>query len=391
MGNEKFRKVLQSERLILRPFEMSDAVDIYRAWGTDEDVARYVTWSTHTCIEDSYAFVSHVLDNFERKEYMVWLVVLKETAKPIGAICLFKSKEPHTYGKWGIGYNYAKMYWHKGFGSEALDTVLRFVFMETDIPLLFAEHSTKNPNSGRVMKHCGMRLKRKTEDAMPAQFGECALYEIEKLEWLYREVQRTMPEILLDSGIRIRGMQEKNFYAYAEMFQDKEVIRYMKETVKTEEKEIKQKLSTMLMDNIKGGYGLFEMYRIETDSESEEFLGTISYRVHKDEETVAHISYCMPRKHWNKGYMTSAVKAVIDYVFTQAPQVYYIESSHAHPNKASGRVMEKAGMRCKGIQRNNPVKCVGGSFDRVRYCINRVEWDKKQKKGVATGERNAIG
>ena len=47
------RKTLETERLILRPFRMEDAFEMYSGWASDPAVTEYMTWCPHTCIEDT--------------------------------------------------------------------------------------------------------------------------------------------------------------------------------------------------------------------------------------------------------------------------------------------------------------------------------------------------
>lgn len=52
--------------------------------------------------------------------------------------------------------------------------------------------------------------------------------------------------------------------------------------------------------------------------------------------------YCIGRAWWNRGYTTEALRAVVEFWFTQA-DAPWLACCHALANTASGRVMEKAG------------------------------------------------
>ena len=43
--------VLETERLILRPFCREDAADVLYCWESDPDVAKYMFWTSHNDIE----------------------------------------------------------------------------------------------------------------------------------------------------------------------------------------------------------------------------------------------------------------------------------------------------------------------------------------------------
>lgn len=62
------------------------------------------------------------------------------------------------------------------------------------------------------------------------------------------------------------------------------------------------------------------------------------------------IGYVLARPYWGKGYMTEALRGVIDWAFTQ-PDVYRVQAFCDVDNVASARVMEKAGMSREGLLR----------------------------------------
>lgn len=43
--------ILETDRLLLRPFEKSDTKEVFEGWESDADVAKYMFWSSHNDIE----------------------------------------------------------------------------------------------------------------------------------------------------------------------------------------------------------------------------------------------------------------------------------------------------------------------------------------------------
>ena len=86
-------------------------------------------------------------------------------------------------------------------------------------------------------------------------------------------------------------------------------------------------------------------------------------------------AYMLAQDHWNRGYGTEALKAVLDFAFREwnAESVF---ADHFSENRASGIVMEKAGMKCTGIL---PAKYEknGVQYDAPQYRITRQEWEEK--------------
>ncbi len=81
---------------------------------------------------------------------------------------------------------------------------------------------------------------------------------------------------------------------------------------------------------------------------SDDVIGSIDVAGMFGFQTV-EAGYALARMHWNKGYTTEALKAVIDYMFEIG--VHRVQAKHNVKNVGSGRVMEKAGMTKEGILR----------------------------------------
>jgi len=77
----------------------------------------------------------------------------------------------------------------------------------------------------------------------------------------------------------------------------------------------------------------------------------------------AELGYWIGPDHWNHGYCTEAVRAVVNYGFTDLGY-HKISARHFEENLSSGRVMQKAGMVLEGVLRDEVVK--DGRFLTVR-------------------------
>lgn len=63
----------------------------------------------------------------------------------------------------------------------------------------------------------------------------------------------------------------------------------------------------------------------------------------------SEVGYAIGKKHWNKGYVSEALKAMIDFLFSLG--VHKVIASHLIGNNASKRVMEKNHMIFEGIKK----------------------------------------
>ena len=106
-------------------------------------------------------------------------------------------------------------------------------------------------------------------------------------------------------------------------------------------------------------------------------IGTIGFVWYSPENRSAELGYSFSREYWNHGYATQALSAVIDCLFRSIP-VNRLEAQHDVRNPASGRVMEKCGLRQEGILRNRIVN-KGEYVDTALWSILRSDWENVQR------------
>jgi RimJ/RimL family protein N-acetyltransferase len=87
----------------------------------------------------------------------------------------------------------------------------------------------------------------------------------------------------------------------------------------------------------------------------------------------AELGYWVAVAEWGHGYATEAARAVLDYAFREL-DLNRVHAHHMTRNPASGRVLEKVGMRHEGELRQHVRKW--GRFEDVRWLgILRSEWE----------------
>ncbi len=107
-------------------------------------------------------------------------------------------------------------------------------------------------------------------------------------------------------------------------------------------------------------------------------IGSLSVVTINERREYADLGYCMGYDYWNKGIMTEAVKAVVDYLFSEIG-VNRIGISHAVKNPGSGRVAEKCGLKYEGTMREFFKASNGEFFDISFLGIIRKDWEKLKK------------
>jgi [ribosomal protein S5]-alanine N-acetyltransferase len=147
--------MLQTQRLILRPFILTDAPEVQRLAG-DRAVAA-TTGSIPHPYEDGMAgaWISKHPDAFEKGTCVTFAVELREDHVLIGAISFMDIRPEH--GRAEIGYWIGKPYWGRGYATEAAAAMLDYAFGPLGLNRVMARHFHVNPASGRVMRKIGMR------------------------------------------------------------------------------------------------------------------------------------------------------------------------------------------------------------------------------------------
>lgn len=145
---------LETERFVLRQFQLNDVHDVYVNWSSDKDAARYNAWSVHENENETKIYVSEWVGNYKKSNYYHWAVVDKNNEEVIGSISVSNIKNRKKYCE--IGYTVAKKRWNEGIATEVLKQVIEFLTYEVGFETLCAMHDVRNKASGRVMEKAGM-------------------------------------------------------------------------------------------------------------------------------------------------------------------------------------------------------------------------------------------
>lgn len=169
---------ITTNRLRLRPLELTDAPDIQRLAG-DREVASSTENIPHP-YEDGMAerWVESSKRKFRRGELVNFAITLKSSGDFIGAIGLRLDSENNEAE---VGYWLGKPYWGQGYATEAAVPVIELAFWELDLDRVRAFHFTRNPASGRVLEKVGMSYKGRLNQAQEKWGEQVDLEEYEIL------------------------------------------------------------------------------------------------------------------------------------------------------------------------------------------------------------------
>jgi ribosomal-protein-alanine N-acetyltransferase len=144
---------LKTERLLLRPFMLSDAEDVQRLAGNK--AISDTTLNIPHPYEDGMAeaWISSHQPGIEAGELAAFAITLNPGGELIGAISLKIDAAMQTAE---MGYWVGEPFWDAGYCTEAARRIVEYGFKELDIRRIHAWYLRRNPASGRVMQKIGM-------------------------------------------------------------------------------------------------------------------------------------------------------------------------------------------------------------------------------------------
>ncbi|HEX8142633.1 MAG TPA: GNAT family N-acetyltransferase [Pyrinomonadaceae bacterium] len=144
--------ILETGRLILRTWLLNDLKDFFEIYG-DPEVWRYVDASGVYKNEDAARRSLRAGIAYEQEHgFCHWAVVEKSRGRVVGA-CGFNLYEGGPQLE--LVYHFARLYWGRGFATEAAGACMRYAFDKLGAPAVVASIDAKNQASRRVLEKIG--------------------------------------------------------------------------------------------------------------------------------------------------------------------------------------------------------------------------------------------
>lgn len=142
--------ILQTERLVLRPWREEDARFLYW-YACDPLVGPAAGWPVHTSEENSREIIRTVLSAPD-----TFAVCLRgASAETLGSASIFPTELAQGKGESELGYWLGRPFWGRGLIPEAVRELLRVCFAERGEERVWCAHFEGNEKSKRVIEKCG--------------------------------------------------------------------------------------------------------------------------------------------------------------------------------------------------------------------------------------------
>ena len=156
---------LETERLILRNFQKQDFDDYSELIKMKNVNIRMGINKEFSCDEIEERFNKVLKDNF------CYAIELRDNSKVIGQVNITAHEgnaevlgiEPIK--ACNVNYCINERYWGRGFATEAMEEILKFIFSKLNKEIVFAGYFDKNISSGRVLEKCGFEIWGKIKNA----------------------------------------------------------------------------------------------------------------------------------------------------------------------------------------------------------------------------------
>ena len=178
--------ILETERLILRPFKISDAENVQKLAGAKQIAS--TTLNIPYPYPDGAAeeWINSHKEKYEGGKGAYFAITLKKNGALVGAMNLLDIVESQ---RGELAYWIGVPYWNNGYCTEAAEAVLRYGFLNRGLNRIHARYFSQNSASGRVLEKLGM-IHEGTQRQHVMKWGvyiDMELMAILRVEWVKTE------------------------------------------------------------------------------------------------------------------------------------------------------------------------------------------------------------
>ena len=141
-------RVLETERLILRPVSLKDATDLFEYASNEKNT--YFVFNAHKSIQETEMVITN---GFMKKPLGEYGLELKESGKMVGTVSLRLNDGRHNAE---IGYTLSHHYQKQGLMTEAVRKLLDLAFNIIGLERVFGLCDSRNENSKKLLKRIDM-------------------------------------------------------------------------------------------------------------------------------------------------------------------------------------------------------------------------------------------
>ena len=169
------KRMLETERLVLREYVQSDFDALYAILSDPETMRHYPKPYDK---DGTQRWLNWSFENYRKYGFGLWAIELKSTGEIIGDCGI--TMQPID-GSWlpEIGYHISKHHWRRGYAKEAARAVRDWCFTHTDFDAVYSYMTYTNVASYSTAASVGMtRIKQYDDDGVPH-----LVYRLTREDW----------------------------------------------------------------------------------------------------------------------------------------------------------------------------------------------------------------
>ena len=152
--------LIETDRLLLRPFTLDDTQALHAAVYGSEEAMRYMPGGIPRTEKQTERVIEYYHDHWQEHGSGVWAVIHRADQKLIGQCGLnFVPEIQQTEVLYAIGQEY----WGRELALEAAKAACRYAFYSISLTKLAALASPENKRSVRVLEKLGFEYRRNIE------------------------------------------------------------------------------------------------------------------------------------------------------------------------------------------------------------------------------------
>ena len=175
--------LLTTERLVLRRFRAADA-PVLAAYRSDEDIARYQSWTTPFSLAVAEDFVEYMAEaDPGRPGWFQWAVELVSQRALIGDVGVGLNE---NLMQADLGFTFAPGRHGHGYATEAVRAVLDRLFRVQGVRRVSAECDVRNVRSARLLDRLGFTREglRRSHTWIKGEWTDDLIYGLLAEDWL---------------------------------------------------------------------------------------------------------------------------------------------------------------------------------------------------------------
>ncbi len=145
---------IETNRLILRRFEMSDSEDVLEIWASKPEIQQMYSEPVYESLCEVRELLQKYIDSYKSRTTYRWAVIEKTSEKCIGQIAFFLVDAKNNFAE--LEYCIGTDYQCRGYMTEAVRAVIKFGFEQMHLHKIQICTKEMNTPSKRVIEKCGL-------------------------------------------------------------------------------------------------------------------------------------------------------------------------------------------------------------------------------------------